>query len=360
MRIVEKYILKNFSIPLLYTLIAFIFLFIIADLFGHLDEFIRNRISSGIILNYYLYSLPLIIVQVLPFAGLVASIYSLGNLQRYNEMIAMYASGIGLLKVLRPYVATGIVLSLITYLLNERVNPYAFRNTYNLKEQFEKNKPQKGYIENVTLYGKDNRIIYARRYDRGKKILYDLVILEQDRNQVITSKITVRLAVWEGKGWKLYGAVLYRLDPEGRFVGEPVFLEEREIELNESPDDIIRNDLIPEAMNIEQLRQYIERFRSSTDKIVRRFLVDLQRKKAMSLYVLVLILIGMPFGIIQQSIGKFVSLGIAFATGVLFYGLNAVSLGMAKAGLIPPFLSAWIVPFIFIVFSLILLKRSPH
>ncbi|MCM8779036.1 MAG: LptF/LptG family permease [Candidatus Omnitrophica bacterium] len=360
MRVVEKYLLKNFSFPLLYTLATFILLFIIVDVFGHLDEFIRNKVAAELILNYYFNSLPIIVVQVLPFAALVATIYSLGNLQRYNEIRAMHACGINLFKVIRPYIATGIVLSILSHLLNEKVNPYAFRITYNLKEQFEKSKLQRGYIENVTLYGKDNRIIYARRYDIEKKVLYDLVILEQDKNQVITTKITVSLAIWEGKKWKLYGAVLYHLDPEGRFMGEPVFLEEKEMELTESPEDVIRNDILTEALSTTQLYHYIERFRGSADKIMLRFSVDLQRKRSMPSYVLVLTLIGIPFGLIQQSIGKFFCLGVAFATGVLFYGLNAVSLGLAKVGLLPPFLSAWLIPFIFIVLGIFLLKRCPH
>ncbi|MGE4357943.1 MAG: LptF/LptG family permease [Candidatus Omnitrophota bacterium] len=360
MRIVERYILKNFLFPLIYISASFILLFIIVDIFGHLDEFIRAKAELRQILNYYFYYLPLIFVQVLPFAGLLASIYSLTNLQRYNEITALHSCGIGLFKIIRPYIITGLFLSAFTYVLNEKVNPHAFRTTYNLKESLTNKKSQKGFLENVTLYGKDNRIIYARRYDIEKKILYDIVILEHDINQILINKITARLAIWENKTWKLYGAVLYRLDPEGNFVGEPVYLDDRTIELLESPEDIIRNDIIAEAMSISQLSQYIERFKGSSDKIVRRFQVELEQKKSFPSYVLVLILIGIPFGLVRQNVGKIMCLGIAFATGVLFYALNAISLALAKAGFLPPSISAWLVPLVFIIFSIILLKRSPH
>ncbi|MCM8783729.1 MAG: LptF/LptG family permease [Candidatus Omnitrophica bacterium] len=360
MRIIEKYILKNFLLPLIYISASFVLLFVIIDIFGHLDEFIRAKVELRFILNYYFNYLPIIFVQVLPFSGLLASIYSLGNLQRYNEITAMHSCGIGLFKIIRPYFVIGLMLSILTYILNEKVNPHAFRITYNLKENFEKNKLQRGYIENVTLYGKDNRIIYARRYDMEKKILYDLVILEHDRKQILTTKITARLAIWEEKTWKLYGIVIYRLDPEGHFLGEPDFREDREMQLTESPQDIIRNDIIAEAMSSDQLRDYVERFKGSSDKIVRRFLVELEQKRVFPFYVFILILLGIPYGLVRQSIGKFMCVGIAFATGILFYGMNAVSLGLAKAGMLPPCISAWLVPFVFIVFSIILIKKSPH
>jgi len=360
MRIIEKYILKNFSVSLIYLIILFILLFIIVDIFGHLDEFIRAKINIGLILNYYFNYIPLIFTQVLPFAGLVAIIYSLGNLQRYNEITAMHSCGVSLFKIIRPYIISGLFLSLITYLLNEKINPHAFRTIYDLKENFEKGKVKKNFIENITLYGKDNRIIYARKYDTEKKILYDLVILEHDRNQILTNKITAKLAIWEEKKWKLYGIVLYNLDPEGNFVGEPKYLEDGEMELVESPKEIIQYDLIVEAMSIKQLQNYIERFKNISDKIVRRFLVKLHQKRVNPFYILIYILIGLPFGLIQRGINKIMCLGIAFSIGILFYGLNTIILSFATLGILPPFLAAWFVPIVFTIFSLILLKRSPH
>lgn len=360
MRLIEKYIFKNFLFPFIYTLILFALLFVIVDILGHLDEFIRSKVEPSLIIKYYLYSLPLILVQVLPFSALMAVIYSLGNLQKYNEITAIFSCGIGLFKIIGPYIVSGVCLTILVHTLNEKVNPYFFRTTHILKENFEKEKTKKNLIENVTLYGKDNKIIYARKYDIEKKILYNLVILEHDKNQILINKTTAKLAIWEGNKWKLYGIVSYNLDPEGNFVGEPKYFDDGEIDLKETPSEIIQHNIMVEAMSIEQLQSYIERFKYTSDKITRRLLVKLYQKMIIPFYVLIFIFIGLPFGFIQREINKFVCLGIAFFTGLMFYGLNAVVISLSIIGILPPLLSVGIVPLAFMSFSIILLLRSPH
>ena len=85
MKIMDRYILKEFIKALIYCLTAFIFLYIIADLFTYIDEMIRNRVTVRTALVYYGTFVPTIFVQVSPMAALLATIYTLSNLKRYNE-----------------------------------------------------------------------------------------------------------------------------------------------------------------------------------------------------------------------------------------------------------------------------------
>lgn len=362
MRIIERYLLKKYLVPLIYISLSFILLYIIVDVFGRLDEIIRIQPGVKILLRYYGHSIPLILVQVLPFASLLAVIYSLGNLQRYNEIVAMHSCGVGLWKIMKPYIITGLFLSVLVFIVNEKFNPRSFVITRDIRGEIEGNKKekQKGHIQNVTLYGQENRIIYARSYDPENKVLYDIIILQHDKDQTLTSRITAKLATWQEGRWKLYGIVLYHLDPQGQFVGEPVYMEDKEIDLTDRPEDFLRQDFVVEAMNISQLRHYIQRFKGGSEKISRRLLVELNYKKAGAFSVFVLTLAGIPFALLQNSAGKIMSLGISFGTGMLFYGLNAVSLGLGKIGLLPPLVAAWLTPLIFISGSVFLLRRSPR
>jgi lipopolysaccharide export system permease protein len=348
--------------PLIYISLSFIVLYMIVDLFGHLDEIIREQVGISLLLKYYLNFFPIILLQILPFACLVAILYSLGNLQKYNEIIAMYASGIGLWRIIKPYVSTGLVLSIFAFILNERVIPHAFSKARNIREGF-KNKRQeqhKGIMHNVTLYGQGNRIIYSRSFDLEKKILYDLIILEHDKNQTLVSRTTAKLAVWQNQSWRLYGIVIYHLDPEGRFVGEPEYVEEKEVYLTDKPDDFIQQDFIVEAMNSKELHGYISKFRGGSEKITRRLYVEFHYKKSSPFGPLVMTIIAIPFALVQNTAGRLMSLGMSFGTGILFYGLNAVSLGLGKTGVLPPLVSAWISPLIFVLAGIILLKRNPR
>ena len=87
MKIIDKYITTGFIWPLLYCLFVFVFLYMVADVLGRLDVLIKQDIPFDIIKNYYLSSLPPVIVQTAPFAMLLATVFLLGNLNRHNEII---------------------------------------------------------------------------------------------------------------------------------------------------------------------------------------------------------------------------------------------------------------------------------
>ena len=85
MKILDRYITKKFIFPLVYYLFLFIFLYVIMDIFGHLDEILRNKVPLNILLQYYISFTPLIFVQTVPIATLLATVYMLSALNKSNE-----------------------------------------------------------------------------------------------------------------------------------------------------------------------------------------------------------------------------------------------------------------------------------
>jgi lipopolysaccharide export system permease protein len=154
--------------------------------------------------------------------------------------------------------------------------------------------------------------------------------------------------------------VIYRLDSEGRFIGEPEYEEEKEIQLTDKPDDFLRQDFIVEAMSSDELSSYVDKFKGGADKITRRLMVELHYKKSYPFSTLVLTLIAIPFALMQNTAGKSASLGLAFGMGLVFYGINAVSLGLGKVGVIPPLIAAWLIPTIFSFLGILFLKKNPR
>ena len=92
MKLIERYILKYFLPSFLWCLTIFLSLYIILDMFGYMDEIIRERVPLGTLIYYYLAFAPFIFVQTAPIAVLLATIYNLSNLNKNNEITAMKAA----------------------------------------------------------------------------------------------------------------------------------------------------------------------------------------------------------------------------------------------------------------------------
>ena len=121
MRLLDRYLLRELCIPLIYCLAGFLIFWISFDLFSSLDEFQAAKMTTGDILEYYLYKTPEMLGTTMPIALLLALLYTLSNHGRHNEIIAMRAAGLSLGRISVPYLFVGLLLSLFLFALNEKL-----------------------------------------------------------------------------------------------------------------------------------------------------------------------------------------------------------------------------------------------
>ena len=99
------YITKNY---LRYFFVSiFIFLFIVT-LFDFIDRsgnyFQKYDPPWPLVLKFYLYQIPGLFVQSLPFGALIASVVCFVNLSRKNEIVAFRAAGLSVARMSLPLV----------------------------------------------------------------------------------------------------------------------------------------------------------------------------------------------------------------------------------------------------------------
>ena len=88
MRILDKYFLKEFLRPLFYCVGAFLLCWFVYDLLNNFTDFFESRDFMGM-LKYYLVILPAWLVQIMPITLLLALLYTLADLSKNGELIAM-------------------------------------------------------------------------------------------------------------------------------------------------------------------------------------------------------------------------------------------------------------------------------
>lgn len=103
--ILDSYILREFMIPFSILLFAFIFLFLIGDVFNDLGDFLEHKASFMLGVKYFAYKMPGNIRFVLPISVLLACMYTLANFGRNREITAMRSSGISLCAAASPFTA---------------------------------------------------------------------------------------------------------------------------------------------------------------------------------------------------------------------------------------------------------------
>ena len=64
MQIMDRYILRGYVQSLIYCIVAFIFLYIVVDLFNYIDEMMKNNVPVNTVFLYYGTFTPTIFVQI--------------------------------------------------------------------------------------------------------------------------------------------------------------------------------------------------------------------------------------------------------------------------------------------------------
>jgi lipopolysaccharide export system permease protein len=121
MRLLDRYLLRELSIPLGYCLSGFLIFWVSADLLTSLNGFQRAKLSPIEIAEYYFFYLqtPELLTVVLPVSLLLALLYVLTNLSRHQEITAMRSAGLGIWRLSVPYLTVGVLFSVFLGLLTE-------------------------------------------------------------------------------------------------------------------------------------------------------------------------------------------------------------------------------------------------
>ena len=127
MKILDRYLIKKFLIILLFNILAFIVIFVVIDLIENLDKFLSFDASFGQVFFYYLYYIPYIIVLTLPISMLLSSLFALGSMAQYNEIIAMKSSSLSLYRILIPLFIMAFLISVLIGIAGETVVPESNR-----------------------------------------------------------------------------------------------------------------------------------------------------------------------------------------------------------------------------------------
>jgi lipopolysaccharide export system permease protein len=343
---------------------VFIVLYIIIDLFGRIDEVLKQNINMGILLEYYLSMIPLIVIQTAPVASLISAIYVLGALNKYGEITAMRSAGISIYRILMPFIYIGFAITILVFGISEKILPQSMRKAEFIKinsiENIDKSKPvNRVMIPNIALYGKDNRLIFIDNFDPVSKTAMGITILEQDKKNNVSLKISAHEAKWLDGKWVFLNILTYKLDNRGAVIDSPEFFQKKIINM-EKPKDLISKGTNYEYMSFRDLLNYTKNFSETSPKLITRLRVDLHQKISLPFINLVVILIGAGFALRIRQRGKATALldiGMSVAIGFIYYAFMASCIALGKSETLPAFLSAHLANILFGLIGIVMIRN---
>jgi len=338
-RILDRYLTREFLGYLALGLVGFIVIWIVVDFIEKADVFLDHHAPFGLLAQYYLASTPEIVVRVLPVALMLATFLALGQLNKFGELTAMRAAGISLMRILAPVFAISVATAFVSLMLGEVVMPAATRRMNEIYNERIQHMTTGARTErpDITYLGAGGRIWYTRLYVIGAKRMHE-VSLQEFRAGRLWRRIDAAEASWDGSRWVFVSGYMRTFD-QGRERAE-VFSRMAVGGLAERPEDFAKQDVQPAEMNFFELSDYVQRLRASGARVA-NYLVDLHLKLAFPVICIVVVLIGGSLATRLRMQSAALGFGLSLAISFVYYIVMRAGQALGHNGALPPYVAAW-------------------
>lgn len=354
MSIIDKYITKTFIKSLFMAAAVFTFIICITFIFDKLSVMSKYSATFVQLLISLAYSLPAWLSLIFPIAVLLAVLFSIGNLARFNEITALRTSGVGILRITSPVIYLGIFITVFFIFFNNTVMVSSNRKfskiwRYEIKKQ--KYQIYEGF--NVVQIEKGN-IFSAKFIDGKNETISQLLILKLNDKFEITNTVAAKEAKWENGYLQLTGITESGMKDGDLTVSA---LNTGRIPFEKKPSEFITIKRNPDEMSYGEISGLSRRLKQSGIPSHKEDVYKYS-KIARPFANIIMVLLGIPFAIKTARTAKIFSFSISIFTGFLYWGIESMGLAFGMNQTIPPFAAAWLSNFTFLAVGSVLFYKN--
>jgi len=352
---ISKYLCKEFFKLLLLCQAVFVSLYLVIDFTQKVDDFMEASASNYTLFLFFIYKLPLVMVQMAPAACLISVVVLFSFMKKNNEITALKACGISVVKLSLPVLTASIALSLAVFLFSELVVPYASKKSNDIWFNDVKDRGQVRFYNHINIWYRGDQAIYWIGYfDKNHMIMANLTFYFFDDEFHLIERIDAKTATWMEDSWKLEDGIRLKLRDDKSYGVER--FKEMELMLPETPESFLKTDKLPEEMSYWELRRYtVKTVRGGYDDT--RFIVDQNLKLAFPLLSFIMVLMGIPIALILKKGGPPLAICLGIAACFLYIVTFGLTRSLGYAGVLPPIVSAWLANILFLLLGTYLMMR---
>ena len=350
MKIVHRYLAQEITSSILLIMLALLAMFSFFDLIQELEDIGKGSYGIDKVLLFVLLSAPGHIYEVVPVAVLVGTMYALAQFARHSELIVLRVSGISLSSLTFSLLRVGLIFTLLTFVVGELVTPFSEKTAQRIRIKATDSVVAQDFRSGFWV--KDGNSFVNVKDVLPDAGLLNIHVYEFDPEFRLRTVSTAKSGRFEGDEWNLNEVSQIRFD-DGK-VSSSIFPVARW-------QSLIRPELlnvllvVPEKMSAWNLYFYIHHLEANKQKTSRHE-VALWAKMVYPLASLVMVVLALPFGFLQQrSGGASAKIFAGIMLGVAYQVLNRVFVHLGLLNDWSAFWSAVVPTLLFLMAGLFML-----
>ncbi|MFA5112995.1 MAG: LptF/LptG family permease [Candidatus Margulisiibacteriota bacterium] len=337
MKILDRYVVREMAGPFLVGVVGFILVLAVDLLFTMADLIINKGVPLFAVLKLMLFKLPSLMILTFPVSTLFGTAMALGRFSRDNELAALRTSGVSLWRIAIPILLVGLLVSLLSFVTNEKIVPYANQVSNNIIRQIIYKQPLPEVKENVFFKDARNRYYYARRVNMKVRTMEGIMVYELT-DEKFPQVITAQSATFAGRLWELQQGVIHKYDQQGYLKYEADFTA---MKLNVA-DDVLsfteqKGYTDMDRRELTEMIKVLEKGGSNTAAL----LTELYMRFSVPLTCFVFALAGIPFSLSSPRSGQTWGVIMTIVFMFTFYVFASICRSLGRGGVIDPALAAF-------------------
>ncbi|MCB5188365.1 LPS export ABC transporter permease LptG [Methylobacillus caricis] len=350
MKLLNRYLSQEIISSIMLIMLALLGMFSFFDLIQELESIGKGSYGISKVLLFVLLSAPGHVYEVVPVAVLVGTMYALGQFSRYSELIILRVSGVSIRKIAVSLLKVGLIFALLTFLVGELIAPLSEKAAQRIRIQATDSVVAQDFRSG--LWVKDGNSFVNVQDVMPDSGLMNIHIYEFDNEFRLRTISNAKDGRFDGKNWNLGNVT-------------QTHFEDKKIRTSFFPDatwqSLIRPELlnvllvVPEKMSAWNLYFYINHLASNKQK-TSRHQIALWSKMIYPLACLVMVILALPFGFLQQRSGTAsTKIFAGIMLGIVYQVLNRVFVHLGLLNDWSPLFSAVVPTLLFMMAGIFML-----
>lgn len=330
------HVAREFTIPFLCAILAFVFLFLINNVFDDLGDFTSRNAPWQAVMSYFLALLPGNLTNVLPISTLLATSFMTVMLGRNNELCAMRSAGLSLAMCALPVWLVAVVAAIVTFALNESWVQASQEYAETIKLQFSSSKKAKLKVLAVShqTYLRDWYV-----HADGSNAFTNVVVRQFDDKGFSQWVITAQRAAKTDNGdWLFEKGTFLQLNAAQKNI-RPVSFDSKTLQLEERLEDFADMASAISSVSVKKAMDILLRDNPPPEKVAHKLKTSVWFNLTFPLASIVAALFGFSMTIANQRSDAMKGFAMSVGMLVLFYCVGQVFYAIGKNGWMPPFIA---------------------
>ncbi len=338
--ILDRYLLRYLSALSLLVALSLAVLFSLFYAVNLIDDLARGNKDFMMLFPYLMYIQPQILfASVAPISLCIGTLLTFTLLARTNELTAMRAGGVALLRVATPFITAGAVVGFISFLAHDAVLPYTNQSANRLRDEIRDRSPR-SYRQPARrwVFTSTGHLVNFGDFHPTRQEFQDLAVFRfKSGTFQILERVFAARAHWEQGAWQLRDGWTRRFSDRSEIYD--AFTTKTFAQMD-PPDYFLQDWKAPDQMNYRDLRRYVLDL-EQRGYDTRELRVGLYRKVAIPFVCVVMVLIALPFAVRVEHRGPVFAIGLSILLAFVYFALLQAFGKLGEVARLPPLLAAW-------------------